>query len=81
MRILTPLAALGLAALVVPPAGAQAQTRARNVAPQARAMPGPQRRGPEPYGTPPGSSGTIKWNTPNASGNLGGPGAGGSSAT
>lgn len=34
-------------------------------------------RGYDIYSRPPGSSGTIGWNSPNASGNLGGPGAGG----
>lgn len=34
-----------------------------------------------PYSVQPGYSGTIHWNTPNADGNLGGPGAGGSSGS
>lgn len=36
-------------------------------------------RATNPYSHPPGYQGIIRWNTPNADGNFGGPGAGGAS--
>lgn len=64
---------------------AQAETSSyRRGDPQPRAAygsyqssPAYQSRAIGPYARPPGYDGTIRWNTPNANGNLGGPGAGG----
>lgn len=61
---------------------AEAQTRrgARSAQPDAAAQAGPGsgKRGYDLYSRAPGTTGTIYWNTPNASGNLGSPSTGGS---
>lgn len=38
----------------------------------------PRGRVQQQYSRPPGGDGVIRWNTPNADGNFGGPGGGGS---
>lgn len=60
--------------------GRRAPTRAEPpfARPQAEASPYAGRNAPSPPRTAP-DGGIITWNTPNASGNLGGPGTGGNS--
>ena len=62
-------------------AEAQTRPRPRAAAPSASATAagsGYGQRGSDIYSRPAGSTGTIYWNTPNASGNLGSPSTGGS---
>lgn len=58
------------------PAGAEPQSTGSVAYPQR--YPG---RGYDLYSRPVGAGGSIQWNSPNASGNLGGPGTGGGGAT
>ena len=75
--------AIGAAVVLALTATAEAQTRRSQPArspssPAANApLTSPAGRGPDLYSQPAGRSGTIGPSTPNASGNLGGPGTGG----
>ena len=83
MRTASMLAAIGLVAVTALPALAQTNPYRRNVprAPEAYTRydnaPVYSPRASSTYSVPPGYSGTIRWNTPNADGNFGGPGGGG----
>lgn len=85
MRKASLLAAAGIVALSALPALAQTNPYKR-YSPQPRESYGSYQTQPtyaprvtNPYSHPPGYQGIIRWNTPNADGNFGGPGAGGAS--
>jgi hypothetical protein len=91
MRKASTLVLAGLvAAIAALPAAAQTNPYNRT-GPQPRESYGSYRAAPaydryspraiNPYAAPRGYSGMIHWNTPNADGNLGGPGGGGSAGS
>ena len=86
MRKASLLALAGIVALAALPASAQTNPHQKSGPQQARESYGSYRTQPSyaprastTYSHPPGHQGTIHWNTPNADGNFGGPGAGGGS--
>lgn len=83
MRNASLLALAGIVALAALPAAAQTNPH-QKPGPQPRESYGSYRSEPSysprastTYSHPPGYRGTIRWNTPNADGNFGGPSAGG----
>ena len=83
MRIASLLLLAASAVFAILPAQAQTYPYGRGGA-QPRAGYGSYQRSPvyspravNPYARPPGYDGTVRWNTPNGDGNLGGPGVGG----
>ncbi len=73
------IALAGLAALVVAAASSEAGAQSRRGNRTGAAA--PPSRGDPRYSQPPEQSGIIRWNTPNASGNLGGSSTGGGGGT